>query len=438
MPVVVEKLSGIMLFIVCVATIVIGYGWDISAFAPRALMAVLIAIPALVLTFRLAATQRFQVLILCVVAITLLSLSGSNVISALPQALTTNMGLISLIISVGFLRLIIHPHAESAALPTGQKSMWQTLIGLHFLSAVINLSAITIFADRMTRNHPLRPAQYMLLSRTFGADALWSPFFAAMGAAIAYSFGADFKTLLLAGFVSAIASMLITGWQCHRYSTQHGDTFESYPMSLGTLFLPLMLCVLVIVAHQIFPAVSILVLVAGVVLLSVIVMLIWLHGPIVCLQRLSDHIQNGIPRSATEILLFTSAGLLVVGFSQFYHSLDLIIPITHFGGLAASVSLLIMVLLACIGIHPLITISIAGELLKPLAPDPNLLGVLFLLSWGIALPISPLSGVNLTMQSRYAIRPADAFRYNTRFTVLMLVFGCIVLSVVSEYCRVQT
>ena len=83
--------------------------------------------------------------------------------------------------------------------------------------------------------------------------------------------------------------------------------------------------------------------------------------------------------------------------------------------------------LAFIGLHPIISISVLGGLLVPLSPDPNLLGLMFLFSWGIGVVISPLSAINLTLQSRYNITGMDLIRINGGYSVIMLLLGCTIL-----------
>lgn len=427
---VIKALAGVCLFAACILTVLIGFSVITRSESVGLLLGGLIGVAGVLLFPSLRTTQRWQVLVLCLIAVALVWISSEALWGNLPAALSTNSGLIALIVSVSFLRLVVRSASCSAALPQSARAMWQSIFGLHFLSAVINLPAITIFGDRMQGKAGLKPGQYMMLSRTFGADAMWSPFFAAMGAALAYATGASLYLLMAAGFVCALSSMLITGWQCGRRDRVLDEPFVSYPMSFRNLLLPLVLCVLVIGGHQIFPDVSILILVAAVVLLTVLVMLV-IQARAATPAIVVKHVQQGIPQAASEILLFTSAGILVLGVSAFYHAGGIQLPFDHFSGPIACACLIGMVGMSCLGVHPLISISVMGELLAPLDPPHNVLGVLFLLAWGVSLPVSPLSGVNLVMQSRYGVAPLDAFRYNAFFTVLMLAIGCIVLLTVS-------
>ena len=79
-----------------------------------------------------------------------------------------------------------------------------------------------------------------------------------------------------------------------------------------------------------------------------------------------------------------------------------------------------MVVLAIFGVHPVISIATAQGLLAPLAPDPNLLGITYLMAWAIGVSISPLSGMHLAMQGRFGIDSVGFLRWNGGFTLAML------------------
>jgi len=58
-------------------------------------------------------------------------------------------------------------------------------------------------------------------------------------------------------------------------------------------------------------------------------------------------------------------------------ALDLGVPFTHFGGTEASIVLVVITLLAWVGFHPVILVSVVGPWLAPLDPEPNLLAMTF-------------------------------------------------------------
>ena len=83
--------------------------------------------------------------------------------------------------------------------------------------------------------------------------------------------------------------------------------------------------------------------------------------------------------------------------------------------------------MAIVGVHPLISISGLAPLLWPLAPDPSLLGMCFLLGWGLATGTSPLSGSNLALASRYNLSAGLILRWNLLYGLLMYGVACLLL-----------
>ena len=100
-------------------------------------------------------------------------------------ALSQNIPLTGLLIAVSFLQLIaVRPDTASEPLKQGPRALAQTLLGVHLFGAVINFSAVAIFADRLSAAKKLTLQQAMALSQGFIVGATWSPFYGAMAAAL--------------------------------------------------------------------------------------------------------------------------------------------------------------------------------------------------------------------------------------------------------------
>jgi hypothetical protein len=91
-----------------------------------------------------------------------------------------------------------------------------------------------------------------------------------------------------------------------------------------------------------------------------------------------------------------------------------------------------MVSLSVLGIHPVISIATAGGLLAPLEPDPNLLGMVFLMSWALGVTMSPFSGMHLAMQGRYGIDSYRFLGWNWRFALFVLAVDLAALFLYSQ------
>ena len=127
-----------------------------------------------------------------------------------------------------------------------------------------------------------------------------------------------------------------------------------------------------------------------------------------------------------EVVLFLAAGVLASGLASL-----LAVP----GGVqsfplsaaTAAVSLTVMVGLAVVGVHPLISIAASGTWLAHGEFDPNLLALTFLMAWAVGVAAGPLSGLHLTIRGRYGIDGRRLPAWNLRYTLLMLGLCALVL-----------
>ncbi|MEZ5448165.1 MAG: hypothetical protein R3E89_03810 [Thiolinea sp.] len=70
---------------------------------------------------------------------------------SLTAILTQNNSLIVMLYSVGYLRLVAtEADAGSQPLPTGRLAFIKTLLGVHMLGAVINISILLLVSERTT------------------------------------------------------------------------------------------------------------------------------------------------------------------------------------------------------------------------------------------------------------------------------------------------
>ena len=119
--------------------------------------------------------------------------------------------------------------------------------------------------------------------------------------------------------------------------------------------------------------------------------------------------------------------MLAAGIASAVAAVGFTLDLAGFGAGEASVLLVLMVLLSVAGVHPVISIATASGLLVPLAPDPDLLGVVYLMTWATGVAISPLSGMHRAMQGRFGIDARGFLRWNGGFTVMMLAADILVL-----------
>ncbi len=384
---------------------------------------------AVLLSHRLGRRQRIQ-------SAWLLGLGGAGILWGmlhgvpfdLTRILAGNQGLVGLLAAVSFLRLVTRPEATTQNLPTprGRKALWRTLIGVHLFGAVINLSTVVILGDRMTTRGRLGKRRALALTRGFAAAAYWSPFFSAMAAALTYAPGARLGIVVLAGLPMAAVSLWLTAREIDPEDPTLGAPFIGYPMRFSALWIPGLLVAIVLTAHTLVPHWSILAIITlSAPLLTVVILLVregrgaW--------QPLKNHVTHGLAGTTNEVALFLAAGVLAAGLMSLTGSFSGWLPFDHFGATTAVLVLGVMVGLAALGVHPIITIAVWGVWLAPLHPDPNLLAITLLMAWGLGVPANPLSGLHLIMQGRYGIDGYAFLRWNANYVLKCLGVGMTLL-----------
>ena len=342
-------------------------------------------------------------------------------------ALTQNVPLTGMLIAVSFLQLIaVTETAASEPLEQGRPALFKTMIGVHLFGAVINFSAVAIFADRLSARKALTMTQAMGLSQAFIVGAAWSPFYGAMAAALTVAPGASLAQLILWGVPVAAIGMTVT-WLTLT-SARHGGArhFVGYPLRLEALWVPAVLAASVLLVHEWQPHWSVLAIIAALAPLVTIAVLL-ARNPRRTDTALLRLIHLRLPMMNGELTLFLAAGILSAGMSGAITALDLGLPFAQFGPFEAGVVLIVMNLFAWAGFHPIILVSVLGPWLTPLDPDQNMLAMTFLMSWGIGLTACPMSNTMLVMAGRYGLPFGELLGQNRRFSIKMTAVGVAVL-----------
>ena len=390
---------------------------------PRHYAGIAAWLAGLILLPAIRGPARLQILIMFSVGAAALSWAAST---GRPTdwepVLSSNQALLAMLAAVSFLRLIALPATESGArhaetTPRGPAALTSTLLGVHLFGAVINLSALTIMGDRLSAHRPLTPTQAQVLSRGFSMAAGWSPFFAAMGVTLTNAPGSQLSVLVLFGLPVAALALGYTAIELGRRAEAAG--FEGYPMHFGALWVPAGLALAVLLAHQWRPQIPILTLVALLSLTATLVVLLLRDGR-GGLRQFIAFTMVRLAGMSNELALFLAAGVLASGIGAAVAASGLNLGAFPFGFPQAAGLLAIIVALSALGIHPVISIATAGGLLAPLHPDPNLLGMVFLMTWALGVTLSPLSGTNLAIQGRYGIDAHRFLRWHARFALFVL------------------
>ncbi len=423
----IEKLSGILIFISFLITIY-SYFYSNDIFIFSGIFAWL----AFILLFKFTSNTKLLITLLVFSFLAFLYSFINSFQIDYSRSILVNQYLLTLLIGVGFLRLIATPKKEKIKeLPKGKESFLKTYLGIHLFGSVINLSSLILVADKLYKKGPISKLQIVLLTRAFSSDAYWSPFFVAFAAALTYAPDLSTSTILLTGLVLAFIAFLVTYLEVMDIKKYNINEFRGYPIHFETLYLPFILALMVLFTNYHYPDLKVILLISffSIVLTSFILPL--KIGLKKAISKLNHHVTDELPKMKNEIALFLVAGMFGVSISSILVGLNISLPFETFNGLTASILLLVLIMLSFVGIHPIISIAIIGNWMNEL--NHTLLAMTFLMSWSTAVSTSPFSGLNLTMQARYKLNAIDIFKTNLPYVIRMYIICVIALFFTANY-----
>ncbi len=172
-----------------------------------------------------------------------------------------------------------------------------------------------------------------------------------MGTCLLYAPGARWSDLLVFSLPLCIAGFLIT-WSEHRFRANGGLTgFEGYPVNFRALWVPSLMMVCVLIAHQALPNISVLVLVSALAVLVPAVVLSIQRSVVSAFNTIQEFSTNRLPDTYGELLLFFSTGVMATGLSALMLQNPLALGISEFTPLVAIGLMAVLLLLAVIGIR---------------------------------------------------------------------------------------
>lgn len=378
----------------------------------------------IILWSRLRINLKFQVVCLLILGITGIVWGLTKGVSAdWFRVFGQNQLIISLLVAVTLLRLIRHDkQIENSSVIFGMPAFIRNMIGLQAFSAVINISAMVIMADRLSRQQPLKFFEAVSMSRSFTMAVFYSPFIGGMALALSYTPGSSLPTIILVGLSLSALGLVTLFLAGGIFSNPSIMESRGYPIKWESLWLPSLLAIVVIVVHQFIPQISILMLVIILTPIVSCVVLLIDRGPIQCSKRVRYFCINHLPELSGEVSLFLSAGVFAAGLFMVFSALNYEF-FEVFDAAAASKILVASVLLSCLGIHPIVVVSTIVPLLVSLAPPPNLMAFLCVCCWGIGCAVCPLSGTNITLKTRYNIDNWRIGIKNIPYAALMTLYA---------------
>jgi hypothetical protein len=362
----------------------------------------------------LAASAKRQVSWLMVIGSASLLFAGSQGIwMTWQQVFAVNLPMLAMFVAVSFLDLT-NSVDKKRQLPTGFSAILNTALGVQILGAVINLSVILVFADRMKAAIKLTPVQQFILTRNFSAAAWWSPFFVATGVALIYAPGMQWQKTLIPGLAMGLVAIIFSSIEAYRRTK---GEFNGYPIQRESLVIPIFLASSVILFHFIWPSISILVLICLLAPSATILLMKTASRK----QSLLHFVNHKLPQIGSQFALFLAAGIFSSGISAIILCYPAVFNLDSFtfSPLLFSFVLAGMILVGIIGVHPVVSIAIASPMLLPLNPDPTQLGFLFLSAWAISAGSSGLTGLGLLMTSRYDIPTKTIVSNSLHYAIFM-------------------
>jgi hypothetical protein len=328
--------------------------------------------------------------------------------------------------AVSFLRPVTASGVGDEPLPRGRRAVLETLAATHLFGAVINISAPVLVGERIAPRRDMTPLQAKTVSRAFVAASMWSPFFIAMALIIHYVPGARLPVISGLGFAT---SALMMAW-CAVTLTRDPDaaSFTGYPLHWRALWAPVLLSACVLSGHALLPGLSVLVLIEGAAL-GVTLAVLLLRRPRETGAVIASHVREHLPDMRGELTMFLGAAVMTAGIGAAVGLTGTVLAPASFGPGVAAVLLVALIVLAVVGVHPVVCISVLASLWPFAHYDGNLLGTVFLLAWGLGLVISPFSGTSLVFQGRFGLRTADLLRFNLGYVAfgygagVMLMYG---------------
>ena len=430
-----RPLAGILILVMILITIINSFLTVSTSFNPLWLAGICGWLAALLLFSDTPRILQVQVGVLIVISLGLIFHTSNQGISVdLNSIISGNTRLLAMIAAVGFLKLVVIPDSTTLRpLPVGKSTYLQTLIGLNLSASIINISAPIMIADRIHHQRPLQRFTSQSFTRVFCGVASWSPFFGAMAVVLTYVSDAQLSWIIIAGLPFTVAGFLVVYSEARMRYAEQIDNFVGYPMQLSSLKIPAVLVLSVVIVAWILPDTPVLIVIASCALLVTAVTLLIRAGIRSTLHQLNDYVVNGLPRIVNELTLFLAAGVLAAGMSAIIKNGALPNPFVVFDALTASKLLGIMMIMAAMGIHPVILISSFTPLMLSLDPDPNLLAVTYLFAWNLGTCSSPLSGTHLVFQGRYGLPSWKAAMWNWPYAIIMWLIALAWLHVVARF-----
>jgi hypothetical protein len=418
----IDTLSGLLIFATLVMALINTFG-----LAVLALPATLTAWAFVLLEYlRLNRKQRIQISVLCAIGAAFTGWAWSQGSDAqLIDLLGEHLKLAMLLAAVNFIRLStrLAPATDSP----GPRSFLLTLGGMHLFSSVANFSSMLLVGEQIKRKGTLSPLSQIILARGFSLAIMWSPFLSILPLVLEQVPGAELYSIYPFSAALAVIGLLLTFLDVrHRHNDEYHH-YSGFPMTLGTLLLPLCLISTILLAAWIWPQLPTVGAVSLLAILTPLMLLTLRRGPLQATSRVIEHITQRLADTRAEISLFLSAGFLAAGVKACIAVGLIDLPFTHTDATVASMVMISIVVLAYLGIHQFALVAICAGLLADVTTAPTLMAIAYIVATSVSMSGSTFSGVNFILQARFACPARSLLKNNLNYSVMMLVAASLLM-----------
>ena len=342
-----------------------------------------------------------------------------------------SLPILTLLAGTAFLRLVWRAGiggGDDSAAPRGTGAYLRTMAGVHLFGAVINISALVVFADRIARSAPLGRREVVMLGRSYSMVAYYSPFIGGVALALGLVPGVRFPVLVLAGVALSCVGFLVAALLGRLEEGEAIAGFQGYPFRADGLWQPVALLGSVAAVHWTWPSLPVLLVIALLAPLLAAAALLVRSGAAGAVRTVARFTVTELPGMSGELTLFLAAGVLGGGLTGLVSAYPSAIPAFPLTTVTATTALAGIVVLAAAGVHPLVSVTTLVAVALPASPDPTLLAAVCIVGWGIGSAVSPYSGINLVLAARCGVSSWAFPRWNAVYSGIMVLAAGLVFA----------
>lgn len=311
----------------------------------------------------------------------------------------------------------------------------------HFLGIILNIGAVAVVYG-LVRDNVRGDSQRLIISainRGFNTSVMWSPYFAAM-ALVLGKMRVPWSSIAMYCFFLAMIGLAsgflmdYSHWAKGKRLRARADFMPESRNTLLTMFFCGILLTAVMLVLEWFFGLN---MISIVCIIAVLFPLFWSFLPAhkkVYREGVRKYFRVTLPLLRKEAVLFLSAGFFAnaVAVSQISkYILDIVQGIAVYGLLSLQMTVILtIVLLAMMGIHPVIPVSVlATSAVSPGGLPAGSFAMVLMAGWALANISSPFNAVNMMLSGFSGINPIEvSLRWNMRYVMVNALIFSVLLT----------